>query len=94
MGDIFANERLESLLWQILDEGGPEYRVYVYRVVHGQAVTPAMWKGGPFPDLLDYLRDQRGGGEFRILIRRSDRMILSGRIRIATAYESHAGLTS
>jgi hypothetical protein len=83
MNDIFANERLESLLWQILDEGGPEYRVYVYRLVRGQAITPAIWKGRPFPDLLNYLRDQHGGGEFRILIRRSDRMILSGRIGIA-----------
>lgn len=94
MTDIFANERLETLLWQVLDESGPEYRIYVYRVVHGQAVTPAMWKGGPFPDLLDYLRDQHGGGEFRILIRRSDRMILSGKIRIATPHKSSAGLTS
>lgn len=83
MDDIFANERLENLLWQILDEGGPEYRVYLYRLMNGKPVTPAMWKGGPFPDLLEYLRDHHGGGEFRILIRRSDRMVLSGRIGIA-----------
>ncbi len=50
--------------------------------MNGQPVSPALLKCQPFPDLLDYLRDQHGGGNFRLLIRRGDKMLLSGIIAI------------
>lgn len=83
MRDIFSNERLTELLWQILDEGRPQDRVYVYRIENGKPVRPALYKGGVFSDLLKFLRDEHGGGNFQLMIRRGEKMILSGRIGVA-----------
>jgi hypothetical protein len=83
MRDIFASERLSELLFTLLDEYHPRDRLYVYRVVDGAPVRPALIKGWPFSDLLEHLRDDHGGGEFRIMIRRGDKMMLSGTISIA-----------
>ncbi len=83
MIDIFANERLENRLWEILERSDPRDRVYVYRLdEEDRPRFPALFKGEPFPDLMEYLRDEHGGGEFRIMIRRSDKMILAGRIGV------------
>ena len=82
MRDIFSSIRLSERLFAILDDYHPRDRMYVYRVVDGQPVTPALLNRRPFPDLLEYLRDHDGGGEFRLLIRRGDKMILSGTIAI------------
>jgi hypothetical protein len=83
MRDILSNERLEERLWQILDRCDPRDRLYVYRIENDQPVRPALFKGRTFPGLLDCLRDEHGGGKFRLLIRRADKMILSGTIGIA-----------
>lgn len=83
MRDILSNERLEERLWQILDEWHPQDRVYVYRIENGKPVRPALYKGGTFPDLLDFLRDKHGGGNFQLMIRRGEKMLLSGKIGIA-----------
>ena len=80
---IFDNLHLDQRLWQLLDEADCRNRLYVYRVIDGKPARPALLIGQPFPDLLDVLRDQHGGGEFEIMIRRGDRMLLSGVIVIA-----------
>ncbi len=84
MRDIFASDRLTEQLFTLLGEYHPRDRLYVYRVVDGEPVSPALIKGRPFPDLLDYLRDHHGGGKFRIMIRRGETMMLSGTVLIGT----------
>ena len=80
--DIFSNDRLSERLWQSLEEYHPQDRVYVYRIENGRPVRPALYKGETFPDLMEYLGDKHGGGDFQIMIRRGEKMILSGRIGI------------
>ena len=82
MRDIFSSDRLSEQLFTILDDHHPRDHLYVYRVVDGQPVTPALLNGRPFPDLLEYLRDHHGGGKFRLIVRRGDEMRLSGIVRI------------
>ncbi len=82
MRDIFSSDRLSEHLFAILGGGHPRDHMYVYRMVNGHPESPALFKGQPFPDLLEHLRDQHGGGQFRLLIRRGDKMILSGVIAI------------
>ena len=84
MRDIFASDRLTEQLFALLDDCHPRDRLYVYRVVDGAPVTPALINGRPFPDLLDYLRDHHGGGKFRLIVRRGETMKLSGTVRIGT----------
>ena len=84
MRDIFASDRLTEQLFALLDEYHPRDRLYVYRVVDGKPVKPALINGRPFPDLLDYLRDHHDGGKFWIIIRRGETMLLSGTVLIGT----------
>ncbi|MHB8544638.1 MAG: hypothetical protein ACYC9S_11655 [Leptospirales bacterium] len=78
MRDFFSNDQLTYLLLDILEESDPRVRVYVYRMVNDRPLKLALNKGEPFPKLLEYLRDEYGGGAFRLLIRRGETMILSG----------------
>jgi len=72
-------EMLETLLLR----GSWRDALYVYRLDgRGTPIRPALIKGQPFPDLQDCLRDEHGGGAFRVMIRRGETMLLSGRIDI------------
>ena len=84
MAEIFSNDRLAEKFLQILDNGDPRDRLYVYRVQDGKLMKPAVLNGTPFRDLLEHLRDELGGGAFKLLIRRSDQMIFAGTISIAS----------
>ena len=75
---IFGNDRLDELLFQLLDDPDPQLRAYVYRMENDQKVRPALFIGAPFDSLISWLRDEHGGGDFHILIRRGKRMELSG----------------
>ncbi len=79
---VFSSNRLDELLWQLLDDGDPALRTYVYRLKSGAKITPAVFNGCPFAGLLDYLRDEHNGGDFHIIIRRGRQMELSGIICI------------
>lgn len=85
MRDIFASERLDCLLWNTLQESNPRDRVYVYRVVDGRPVKPALIIGEPFPELMECLRDEHGGGRFQLMIRRGEKMLLSGTVSVCTS---------
>ena len=87
MAEILSNDRLAEQLWRILDNDDPRDRLYVYRLQGGKPMKPAVLKCTPFPDLLEHLRDQLGGGDFRLLIRRSDQMILAGTLSIISQVE-------
>jgi hypothetical protein len=75
---IFSNDRLDELLWRLLDDDDSSLRAYVYRLQDGQKEKPALFIGTPYYDLVDWLRDMHGGGEFHIIIRRGKPMELSG----------------
>lgn len=82
MADIFSNDRLMEKFFHILNNADPRNRLYVYRVLDGKPMKPAVLNGAPFPDLLQHLRDELGGGTFKLLIRRSDQMIFAGTVSI------------
>lgn len=82
MRDIFADDRLHERFWQLLDCADERDRIYVYRLQNDRPVRPALFKGMPFPELLDFLRDEHGGGKFQVMIRRGEQMLLTGRIGI------------
>jgi hypothetical protein len=55
---------LDELLIQLLDDCDPRLRLYVYRLRGDEKIKPALIIGMPFSDLLEYLRDKYGGGQF------------------------------
>ena len=79
---VFGSDRLDELLWQLLDDTDDRLRMYVYRLSELQKLVPAIYVGSPFPDLCEWLRDKHGGGDFQVIIRRKKIMELSGIIGI------------
>ncbi|MGA9796289.1 MAG: hypothetical protein WBQ17_12230 [Rhizomicrobium sp.] len=69
---------MDELLLNLLKDGDPQLRCYVYRMRDDQKIKPAIHIGSPFRKLADWLRDEHGGGDFHIIIRRARRMELSG----------------
>ncbi len=71
-------------LYEILLNSIGDETVYVYRLdEHGVPVTPFLLKCSAEPDLPSVLKQQFGGGAFRLLIRRGKVLIFSGGICIA-----------
>jgi hypothetical protein len=75
---IFGNNRLDELLLQLLDDSDFRLRAYIYRMNAAGKIFPALFVGAPFSDLLNWLRDEHGGGDFHVIIRRGKKMELSG----------------
>ena len=78
-------ERLDRVFWD--DDRNWRQTVYVYRVTTtGTVLKPYLIKVcGMFQgtdDVLDYLRDELRGGDFRILIRDGAKMVFSGEITV------------
>lgn len=68
-------------LWFILRGGNENDIIYAYRMgPDGRMVKPSVEKCGAFPDFLQWLLDNHGHGEYRLLIRRGRKMIFSGNI--------------
>ena len=88
---VFSNDRLHELFWQLLDDPDPQLRAYVYRMLNGRKVFPALFAGEPFRDLVDWLRDYHGGGEFHVIIRRGKHMELSGILCIGAPLARQTG---
>jgi hypothetical protein len=84
MQSIYSNDRLYELFSRLLDEPDERDRLYVYRVVEGKTQKPALLKTVPFSGLESHLRDEHGGGEFQIMIRRGEKMLLAGAVAIAS----------
>ena len=75
MSDIKKWNRLDEILYRA-DAG---LLVYVYRVnKRGRRQGSYLLRTYPYPGLLDTLRDKYGGGDFSILIRDGNTMVLSG----------------
>ena len=66
----------------LMADGEPEDVVYVYRATpDGAAIGRFLWRTVPHPWLLETLQ-ARGGGVFRIMIRRGRRMLYSDVLRL------------
>ena len=79
MSDVENWNRLDEILCQA-DAG---LLVYVYRVnKRGRRQGSYLLRTYPYPGLLDTLRDKYGGGDFSILIRDGNTMVLSGNFSI------------
>ena len=78
---IFGNDRLEELLWRLLDDRNPLLRAYVYPI-RDDRKDDAVYIGPPFHGLIAWLRNEHNGGRFHIIIRRGKCMELSGIISI------------
>ena len=77
--ELTLNIHREEKLNALLDDTDPRLRVYIYHAANGKRVGKAFYIGSPvsFRQLLDYLRDDIGGGDFHIMIRRSKKMEIS-----------------
>jgi hypothetical protein len=72
-------------LWMVLATNDAESVVYVYRLnSYGKPIKPCLLKTRVWMELPDMLRDQHGGGHFKLLIRKGRTMIFSGEIAIAS----------
>jgi hypothetical protein len=83
MRDIFDDDRLCHRFFEIIEEADDRLTCYVYRVKDGDPVRPALLKCSPYPALFDDLRDLHGGGEFQVMVRRGETMLIAGLLRIA-----------
>ena len=77
----------QDSVWDRLDAvlrpADPALVVYVYRVnADGAVQTPHLCKYEATRELLSLLREEFGGGEYRLLIRRGREMVFSGLIAI------------
>ncbi len=79
MSDVKNWNQLDEILYRA-DDG---LTVYVYRVdKRGRRQGKYLLRAYPYPGLLDTLRDKYGGGDFSILIRDGNTMVLSGNFSI------------
>ena len=83
MRDMTHDNARLARLFALLDEQDPRDRCYVYRVKDGKPVRPALFKCIPHPRLIDLLRVRFLGGDFQVMIRRGEKMLISGLLRIA-----------
>ncbi len=83
MRDIIEDDELCWRFFALLDERNPRDSCYLYRVTDGKPVRPALFKCVPHPRLIDVLRDKFGGGDFQVMIRRREKMMCTGLLRIA-----------
>jgi hypothetical protein len=83
MRDIYADDNLHERFLDLLEEPDERDRLYVYRLDDAnRPIKPALIKGRPFRWLETHLRIKHGGGTFRIMIRRGEKMLLTGMIYI------------
>ena len=76
------SNHLDEKLIEILHEGDHRTTVYVYRAEDDRPVPPYLFKCHPFVGLEDRIRDEYGGGEYAVYIRRGESMMLSGIVAI------------
>jgi hypothetical protein len=79
-----ADTRTWDRLYRLLAEDDPDQLVYGYRVdATGNAIKPYLFCWLMHDNLIDNIRDQYGGGEYRLLIRKGRQMVFSGIIGLA-----------
>ena len=77
--------RTWNKLYRLLAEDDPDLTVYGYRVnAAGIAVKPYLFCWFMHDYLIESIRDQYGGGEYRLLIRKGRQMVFSGSLYLET----------
>jgi hypothetical protein len=72
--------------WEILYEADDATVVYVYRLdQNGKPIKPCLGRFIAWGGLPAMLRDEHGGGKFKILVRKGRTMVLSGFISIGVS---------
>lgn len=72
---------------QLLSEGHPDDRLYVYWEQNGKRITPAILKScTPFDDLHEFLQSEYGAQRYCVMIRRGKKMLLCHEIGIAVPF--------
>ena len=70
-------------LYQLMHREGFNRIAYIYRLnSDGKSQKPFLTKLYPDDRMLDVLRDEYGGGDFRLLIREGRKLVYSGEISI------------
>lgn len=76
-------------LWEMLYRADGESIAYAYRIdSHGEILCPFLVRCTATPDLPIMLRDEYGGGLFRVLIRRGRAMQFSGTVAVVEGFSS------
>lgn len=77
------SDKVWERLWKVLETSDEGTTVYVYRLdFNGNTIKPCLLKCEAWPELLYMLRDDHGGGQFKLLIRKKRLMVFSGEINI------------
>ncbi len=78
-------------LWEILAQESDAFTVYVYRLdANDRPIIPYLLKYPAWSCLPARLRDEYGGGGFRVIVRQGRTMELSGTIRIGAPLRRQA----
>jgi hypothetical protein len=90
MSDMaFGPPNIRDRLWETLDGATGESIAYVYRVDrHGKILRPFLVRCEATPGLPMMLRDEYGGGLFRVLIQRGREMQFSGTVAVVEGFSS------
>jgi len=79
-----SDTRTWNRLYELLAEDGWDQIVYGYRVDRfGQPIKPYLFKWGMHSNLIESIREDFGGGEYRLLVREGRMMRFIGTIGIA-----------
>ena len=80
-----SDTRTWDRLYRLLAEDDPDQLVYGYRIdALGNVIKPYLFCWFMHDNLIENIRDQYGGGEYRLLIRKGRQMVFSGSIGLAT----------
>ena len=79
---MFSDNRHGARFMELMDDPDERLRLYVYRWENNCTVKPAIYIGPLFEDIFEYLQDKHDGGEFNIMVRRGETMLLSELVRI------------
>ena len=78
----------ENLFVHLFNENEKQ-TLYVYRIgPDGRLIKPYLLQTSPYEQVLDRLRDEYGGGDFRIMIRQGRVMVFRGDIAVARRLRS------
>jgi hypothetical protein len=75
----------DAKLFALETDPDPRLREYAYRWdrINKRRITPAVYKGPMHPGIFGHLRDELGGGEFYIMVRRGETMEHSQLVSVA-----------
>jgi len=82
LAPIFGSDEREERFWELVDHPDPSHTIYVYRAREGVLIKPYIFRDFMFPDVVQYIRDRFGGGEYGVIIRDGRSIKIAGTIAI------------